>query len=65
MKQINPTLDLEMLRRIGNGNRIVLILEAPDPSWKLQIGLAALRARYATDVVLGSRLAAQIVHATK
>ena len=39
MRRLNPTLDLEMLRHIARkGNRILLILEAPNPAAKLRIG---------------------------
>ena len=58
MRKINPSVDIETFREIVRmGNRVLLILGSDDPGTKKSIGLAVLRQRYATDVVLGARLA--------
>lgn len=61
MNRINPSLTLEALNRIVAENRVLLILDAENPYQKHKIGAAALKGRYATDVVLSARLAKAIL----
>lgn len=61
LKQLNPSVDLLTLSTIAANGRVVLILDSEQPESKTQIGAAALRRHYATDVVLGTRLAKSIV----
>jgi hypothetical protein len=61
MRDLNPTLNMSRLHEIRDNGRVLLILDAEDPAEKRDIGIAILRARHATDVVLGTRLADEIV----
>ena len=61
MNEANPALDLLKLTHIAANNRVLLVLDSKDPVAKLKIAIAALRRGYATDVVLGARLAREIV----
>jgi hypothetical protein len=61
MRQLNPSLNLTRLLRIADGKRVLVVLDAREPKEKTAIGTAVLKGRYATDVVLGSRLAAAIL----
>jgi hypothetical protein len=61
MKQLNSTLDLSRLLNIAARNRVVLVLDSPKPELKKDLAIAALRREYATDVVLGARLARAIL----
>jgi hypothetical protein len=57
LELLNPILDLSTVQHIATGNRVLLILASDDPREKRQIGAAALKRGYATDVLLGTRLA--------
>lgn len=61
LRQLNPSADLVTLSNIAANGRVVLVLDSDQPESKTQIGAAALRRHYATDVVLGTRLARTIV----
>jgi hypothetical protein len=61
MRQVNPTLTLLRIRQIAAKNNVLLILATDDPEPKKPIALAALRGDYATDVVLGKKLAQAIL----
>jgi hypothetical protein len=63
MERVNPVLNLPKLMHIAAKSRVLLILDAERPEEKSEIAVAALRRQYATDVVLGSRLAEAILHA--
>jgi hypothetical protein len=63
MDQVNPALTLSKLMHIAARNRVLLILDSERPPDKTKISIAALRSDYATDVVLGSRLARTILQA--
>ena len=60
---MNPALKLPKLMHIAANKRVVLILDSEQPEAKTEIGVAALKREYATDVVLGSRLARAILGA--
>ena len=62
MRQLNPSLNLSRLMHIASSNRVLVVLDAKDPKEKSKIGRAILRRRYATDVVLGTRLAIEIIN---
>ena len=62
MSQVNPALSLDRLMHIAVKNRVLLILDSPQPEQKKLIGAAALKREYATDVVLGASLAREILH---
>jgi hypothetical protein len=61
MNEVNPALNLTKLMHIAARNRVLLILDSEHPIEKSKIAVAALRREYATDVVLGSRLARAIL----
>jgi hypothetical protein len=61
MNQVNPGLKLPKLMRIAANQRVLLIFDSEPPEAKTPICVAALRREYATDVVLGSRLARAIL----
>jgi hypothetical protein len=61
MNELNPTLNLMMLTHIAANNRVLLILDADKPEQKTRIGVAVLKREYATDVVLGAKLARSIL----
>jgi DNA-binding transcriptional regulator LsrR (DeoR family) len=61
MDDVNPALDLPKLTHIAANNCVLLILDSEEPAEKTKIAVAALRREYATDVVLGSRLARAIL----
>jgi hypothetical protein len=61
MNQVNPSMSVSKLMHIASNNRVLLILDAEKPELKTKISVAALRREYATDVVLGSRLAQAIL----
>jgi hypothetical protein len=65
MRHLNPSLSPATLLHIANRGRVLLILDAHNPNAKRRIGAAALRRRYATDVVLSDRLANVIVDELK
>lgn len=62
MNQLNPSLTLLRLKQIAeNRSRILVVLDAENPREKTAIGTAILKKRYATDVVLGTRLGTEII----
>jgi hypothetical protein len=61
LQDVNPTLDAARVMHIASNSRVLLILDANEPEEKRQVGAAALRRAYATDVVLGARLARAIL----
>ncbi len=61
LSNVNPTLDAARLMHIAATSRVLLILDAIEPVTKRKIAAAALRRAYATDVVVGARLAQAIV----
>lgn len=61
MRQLNPSLDLSTIMDIAGKQRVLIVLDALVPAEKAEIGMAVLRRRYASDVVLGSRLATEII----
>lgn len=63
MRRVNPTLNLNRLLHIAAHNRVLLILDSEEPAQKVQVSLAVLKRAYVTDVILGSRLAREILQA--
>jgi DNA-binding transcriptional regulator LsrR (DeoR family) len=61
LSTVNPTLDTSRLLHVAARSRVVLILDAVKPETKREIAAAALRRAYATDVVVGARLARAIL----
>lgn len=61
MRQLNPSLDLSTIMDIASKQRVLIVLDSVAPTEKAEIGMAVLRRRYASDVVLGSRLATEII----
>jgi hypothetical protein len=61
LSNVNPTLDGARLMHIAATSRVLLILDAAEPVTKREIAAAALRRAYATDVVVGERLAQAIL----
>lgn len=61
LRHMNPSLDLSRLLHIASQGRVLLILHSEPPELKTAISLAALKRRYATDVVLGARLARELI----
>lgn len=61
MHELNPALSLSRIAHIAANNRVLLIIDSDKPELKAKIGVAALRREYATDVVLGVRLAEAIL----
>lgn len=58
---VNPALDISTLLQIAGNKSVVLILDAEQPEIKHEIAQAVLRSHYATDVVLGVKLADKIL----
>ncbi|MFN0021477.1 MAG: hypothetical protein ACKVP0_24770 [Pirellulaceae bacterium] len=58
---VNPALDIPTLLQIAGNKSVVLILDAEQPEIKHEIAQAVLRSHYATDVVLGVKLADKIL----
>jgi len=61
LRQFNPILDLSTLQHIAAANRVLLVLASDEPEQKKQIATTVLKRGYATDVVLGVRLARAIL----
>lgn len=62
MQQLNPKLNLTTVMHIAGKERVVIVLDAEEPLQKAAIGRAVLLRRYATGVVLGTRLATEIIN---
>jgi DNA-binding transcriptional regulator LsrR (DeoR family) len=60
MATINPGLTVCAIQRIAKHDRVLLVLDGDPPEAKREIGIAALKGDYPTDVVLGSKLARAI-----
>ncbi len=63
MDTINPVMTIQAIQEIANRGRVLLVLDGEKPEDKTDISLAALKREYATDVVLGSKLAKAILNA--
>jgi DNA-binding transcriptional regulator LsrR (DeoR family) len=63
IEHANPALDIPTLLQIAGNKTVVLILDAEQPELKHEIAETVLRSHYATDVVLGVKLADKILGA--
>jgi hypothetical protein len=61
--RINPTVGLAELKEfaLNRDKRLLVILNATDPKEKIDIGMAIVKGGYASDVILGSRLASLLL----
>ena len=65
IRHLNPTLDLATLSHIANTQRVLLVLDSTNPIQKADVAIAIIKRRYATDIVLGRRLAIEILNRLK
>jgi DNA-binding transcriptional regulator LsrR (DeoR family) len=63
ISHVNPALDITTLLQIAGNKSVVLILDAEKPEMKHEIAEAVIRSHYATDVVMGVKLADKILGA--